>query len=524
MPPGKRAKQASKQWASLFGSSTRFGSALGGKISTVRYVDNVLNGSDDTLGAWLIPRLDAAELVAIRTGFLSLPAVDACLSGLKALLERGGTLEIVTGGDGEQADPDALRRLLELTSDHETACVRVVIGAEFHNAKTYYVRYPDQRAEAWVGSANLTHAGLHSNHEAAVTLDTTEDDPKAVTAVVDAIQAYQNGHGTVRLTDNVIRQLTPQPLTAGQGTSRTAAVNPTVFWEEILQPTMDVVDNAASHHPQNPDHLPTLPTGLTDLDTVLGGGLRSGSVTVIASRPSVGRTTLLLDIVRHAAIEQAVLTAVFSLELPAMELSQRILAAEARIRVADMRGGRMTDDEWTRMAKRMTATSEAPLMINTTPAAHLDALVQEITRLDVDYAHTSMPLGLVAIDSLSLLTVPVATDASREREVSVAIRRLKAVALEHDIAVVLTAELNRASENRADHRPQLGDLRDSDSIAQVADNVILIHRPDAWERDDPRMGEADLILAKHRQGPPATVTVAHQLHYSRFVTMAPAPD
>ncbi|MBA8823924.1 replicative DNA helicase [Saccharopolyspora lacisalsi] len=206
----------------------------------------------------------------------------------------------------------------------------------------------------------------------------------------------------------------------------------------------------------------------------------------------------------------------FNLELPATEINQRILSAEARIRLGDMRGGRMnSDDDWTRLARRMSELAEAPLWLNSTPAASVEAVAAEATELCAQH-----PMGLIAVDSPASLTASVEAGASRERELSTAVRRVKTLARELDVPVVVTAELGRSVDNRADRRPALSDLRESDTIHQVADNIILIHRPDAVERDDPRMGEADLILAKHRQGPPTTVTVAHQLHYSRFVDMA----
>lgn len=175
----------------------------------------------------------------------------------------------------------------------------------------------------------------------------------------------------------------------------------------------------------------------------------------------------------------------------------------------------MSDQEWTRLARRMTETHEAPLLLNTTPSADLDALCDEIT----DLAEQE-PLHLVAIDPLNMVRARTEPGANREREVSLAVRRLKTLALELDVPVVVTAELGRTVDTRFDQRPQLSDLRETDAITQVADLILLLHRPDLYERDNPRAGEADLIIAKHRNGPIATVTVAHQLHYGRFTDLA----
>jgi replicative DNA helicase len=175
----------------------------------------------------------------------------------------------------------------------------------------------------------------------------------------------------------------------------------------------------------------------------------------------------------------------------------------------------MTDDDWTRLARRTVDISEAPLLLNCTPGADLDALCAEIVSLG-----EREPLKLIAVDPINMIRVRTEPGANRERELSLVTRRLKTLALELDIPVIVTAELGRTVDTRADHRPTLSDLREADVVAQVADIAILLHRPDYYERDDPRAGEADLIVMKHREGPTATITVAHQLHYSRFTDLA----
>lgn len=474
-----------------------------------------MDGAASGLAAWLLPRLDRAESVAIRTGFVSVSAIKECLAALAAVLDRQGELMIVLGGEGEQADPAALQELLQLTAGHEYADVRVVTGsARFHNAKTYYVRYPSGHAEAWVGSANLTQAGLHSNDEAALTLDSTVDDSDTLDKIRGGVLAYRADAAAQVLSSDVIRMISELRATAGaRRDSRAAALSPTTRWEDLLQPSIDELDATAD---RESDTIPAqgVPTGFTDLDTVMEG-LRPGTLTVIASRPGVGRSTLLLDFVRTCAIKHRTGAALFNMELPNMEIAHRILSAEARIRLQDMRSGRMSDDDWTRLAQRTADTSDAPMWINTTPAASVDALCAEASQLQAQ-----RQLALIAVDPLSSVTAPVEPGASRERELSTAVRRLKTLALQLHVPVVVTAELKRGPDARYVHTPALNDLRESDTVQQVADNIILINRPDAWERDDPRAGEAELILAKHRSGPVCTVTVAHQLHYSRFADLA----
>jgi replicative DNA helicase len=225
-------------------------------------------------------------------------------------------------------------------------------------------------------------------------------------------------------------------------------------------------------------------------------------------------STLGLDFARSCSVKHGLTSAVFSLEMSKSEIVMRLLSAEARIRLADMRAGRMSDDDWTRMARRMSEISEAPLFIDDSPNLTLMEIRAKARRLK-----QRNDLKLVILDYLQLMTSGRKVE-SRQQEVSEFSRQIKLLAKELEVPVVAISQLNRGPEQRTDKRPMLSDLRESGSIEQDADMVILLHRPDAFERDDPRAGEADLILAKHRNGPTSTITVAHQLHYSRFADLA----
>jgi len=226
-------------------------------------------------------------------------------------------------------------------------------------------------------------------------------------------------------------------------------------------------------------------------------------------------STLGLDFARSASIKHGLGSVIFSLEMGRTEIVMRMLSAEARIRLGDMRGGKMTDDDWTRLARRMSEVSEAPLFVDDSPNLTMMEIRAKARRLKQRH-----DIQLIVVDYMQLMTSGKRVE-SRQQEVSEFSRNLKLLAKELEVPVVAISQLNRGPEQRNDKKPQLSDLRESGSLEQDADVVILIHRPDAFERDDPRMGEADLILAKHRAGPTTTVTVAHQLHYSRFVDMAP---
>jgi replicative DNA helicase len=282
-----------------------------------------------------------------------------------------------------------------------------------------------------------------------------------------------------------------------------------VALEELLQPTMDEIDAIASRGGVSLG----VPTGFADLDACTNG-LHPGQMIVVAARPGLGKSTLGLDFARSCSVKHGMTSAFMSLEMSRTEIVMRLLSAEARIRLTDMRGGRMSDDDWTRMARRMSEISEAPLFIDDSPNLTMMEIRAKARRL-----RQRNDLRLLVVDYLQLMTSGRRVE-SRQQEVSEFSRQIKLLAKELEIPVVAISQLNRGPEQRTDKRPMLSDLRESGSIEQDADMVILLHRPDAFERDDPRAGEADLILAKHRNGPTNTITVAHQLHYSRFADLA----
>ncbi|WP_293004449.1 replicative DNA helicase [Mycobacterium sp.] len=225
-------------------------------------------------------------------------------------------------------------------------------------------------------------------------------------------------------------------------------------------------------------------------------------------------STLGLDFMRSCSIKHRLASVIFSLEMSKSEIVMRLLSAEAKIKLGDMRSGKMSDDDWTRLARRMSEISEAPLYIDDSPNLTMMEIRAKARRLK-----QKADLKLVVVDYLQLMSSGKKVE-SRQLEVSEFSRHLKLLAKELEVPVIAISQLNRGPEQRTDKKPMLSDLRESGSLEQDADMVILLNRPDAFERDDPRGGEADLIVAKHRNGPTKTVTVAHQLHLSRFTNMA----
>lgn len=225
-------------------------------------------------------------------------------------------------------------------------------------------------------------------------------------------------------------------------------------------------------------------------------------------------STLALDFMRSCSIRHRQASIIFSLEMSKAEIVMRLLSAEANVKLADMRSGRMSDEDWTRLARRMGEISEAPLYIDDSPNLTMMEIRAKARRLS-----QRVDLKLVVVDYLQLMTSGKRYE-SRQQEVSDFSRSLKLLAKELNVPVVAVSQLNRASEQRADKAPQVSDLRESGSLEQDSDMIFLLYRPDAFDRDHPRCGEADVILGKHRNGPTATITLAHQLHMSRFASLA----
>jgi replicative DNA helicase len=236
----------------------------------------------------------------------------------------------------------------------------------------------------------------------------------------------------------------------------------------------------------------------------------------LASRAMIPthNSTLGLDLARSASIKHGLTSVIFSLEMSRNEITMRLLSAEARIPLHHMRNGKMSDDDWNKLVRKMSEVSEAPLFIDDSPNLTMMEIRAKARRLRQRH-----DLRLIVVDYLQLMTSGKKVE-NRQVEVSEFSRQIKLLAKELDIPVVAIAQLNRGSEQRTSKRPMLSDLRESGSLEQDSDVVILLHREDLYEKESTRPGEADLIVAKHRNGPTADIVLAFQGHYSRFVDMA----
>ena len=260
---------------------------------------------------------------------------------------------------------------------------------------------------------------------------------------------------------------------------------------------------------------PGLPTGFLDLDAVTGGW-KPGQLIVIAGRPGLGKSTLAVDMARTASVKHGKTSVIFSLEMSESELRDRIVSAEAKLRLRDMKTPHtLQPSDYDRIADAVDRiTTGGPLIIDDTATSTVAQIRAKARRIKARHG-----LGLIVVDYLQLMTSGSRAE-NRQVEVSEFSRQLKILAKELEVPVIALSQLNRGPEQRQDKRPMLSDLRESGALEQDADVVVLVHRPEVYEDNSPRAGEADLILAKHRGGPTTTVTVAQQLHYSRFADLA----
>ena len=282
-----------------------------------------------------------------------------------------------------------------------------------------------------------------------------------------------------------------------------------VSFSEALEETINEIDANSNR----PDGVYGVPTDFIEFDE-LTGGLHGGQMIVIAARPGVGKSTLALDIARSAAIHHQMTTVFFSLEMSRTELAMRILSAEGKISMGRLKKGDLDTEGWTNLATLQGRIDSAPLFIDDSPNMTLMEIRAKCRRLK-----QRNDLKLVVLDYLQLMSSGKKVE-SRQQEVSEFSRSLKLLAKELDVPVIALSQLNRGSEQRTDKRPMVSDLRESGSIEQDADMVILLHREDMYNPDSQRVGEADMIIAKHRGGPTRTIPLAFSGKFSRFNNMA----
>ncbi|MEE0510505.1 MAG: replicative DNA helicase [Peptococcaceae bacterium] len=276
--------------------------------------------------------------------------------------------------------------------------------------------------------------------------------------------------------------------------------------DEIVSTNLEQIEEAS----KQVDEITGIPSGFIDLDHMTNGWQRSDLI-ILAARPAMGKTALCLNMAANTAVDYHYPVAVFSLEMSKEQLVMRMLAAAARIDQKRLRTGQLNADEWGAFLQKIGPLSSAPIYIDDTPAITIRELRAKARRLQ----SREGDLGLILVDYLQLMGGSGHSE-NRQQEVSEISRSLKALARELNVPIIALSQLSRTVEQTKDKRPQLSHLRESGSLEQDADIVLFIHREEYYNEDTDRRGIADLIIAKHRNGPTGTVELAFQNELTRF--------
>nr|PZN79559.1 MAG: replicative DNA helicase [Pseudomonadota bacterium] len=276
-----------------------------------------------------------------------------------------------------------------------------------------------------------------------------------------------------------------------------------------------IIDQIDEWH-TNPDKMRGLPTGFTDFDRITGG-LRPGDLIVVAGRPSMGKTTLAVNMAEYAAIHPEIRAsvAIFSMEMPAEQVITRMLSSIGGVPLQNLRSGRISDEDWVRITSATSQLSEAKIFVDETPGLSPTELRARARRIKREHG-----LDLVVVDYLQLMQVP-GNKENRATEISEISRGLKALAKELAVPVIALSQLNRSVEQRQEKKPVMSDLRESGAIEQDADMILLIYREEVYDKNTTKKGIAEIDLAKHRNGEIGTFLLTFQGQFTRFVNYVP---
>ena len=279
---------------------------------------------------------------------------------------------------------------------------------------------------------------------------------------------------------------------------------------QIVLNAMDKIEQAS----RIKGNVTGLSTGFTDLDNRTAG-LQPADFILIAARPSMGKTALVLNIADYMTMRENRCVGIFSLEMSKEQLVNRLLAMQSHVEAQKIRTGDMSESEWAEVIESAGNIGESRLIIDDTPAISVAELRSKCRKYKMEFG-----LELVIIDYLQLMSGSGRSGDSRQQEISDISRSLKALARELNVPVVALSQLSRAVESRPNHRPMLSDLRESGAIEQDADLVMFIYRDDYYNEDSEKKGIAEIIIAKQRNGPIGTVELSWQPSLTRFANLA----
>lgn len=285
-----------------------------------------------------------------------------------------------------------------------------------------------------------------------------------------------------------------------------------VLVREMLRDSIEAIERLY----QRKEMVTGVPTGLHDLD-VQTAGLQPSDLIIVAGRPSMGKSALVAGIAEHVGVVERIPVAIFSLEMSKEQLVHRMLCAHARVDVHRARTGFLSQSDWPKLTNAAGKLSEAPLLVDDTPAASALEIRAKARRLKSHH-----PLGLIIVDYLQMMRGSFRSE-NRQQEISEISKSLKALAKELRLPVIAVSQLSRAPEQREDKRPQLSDLRESGAIEQDADLVLLLFREEVYRPSDENRGRAEVIIAKQRNGPIGTLPLVFLKEFTRFENLSARP-
>lgn len=279
---------------------------------------------------------------------------------------------------------------------------------------------------------------------------------------------------------------------------------------DVVLNVLDKIEAAS----KNSDTVTGIPTGFVDLDYKTSG-LQPSDLVLVAARPSMGKTAFVLNIVQNITIKKKISCMVFSLEMSAEQLVNRLLSMESNVDSQKLRTGNLNDNDWNSLIEGAVSVGSSTLAIDDTPGISINELRSKCRKMKLEKG-----LDIIIIDYLQLMTGSGKANISRQQEISDISRSLKALAREMRAPVIALSQLSRACETRPDHRPMLSDLRESGAIEQDADVVMFLYRDDYYNKDTEHPNEAEVIIAKQRNGAIGTINLVWKPDITKFVNMA----
>ena len=437
---------------------------------TSRVPPHNLEAEASLLGAMLLTTdaiVDASQIV--EAAHFYKPVHQAIFAAIRSLYDRGEAVDVVTVSD------ELGRAGVDSSSGGTGALMALSAGTPAATNASHYARIVYDHA--------ILRKLITTAHDIAEIGYAQPDD---VTKAVDEAETMVFNVAQGRVTDSM------------------------AFMHDLLGETLDDIEQLYDRG----DAITGTPTGFVDLDRITAG-LQPSNLVVVGARPAMGKTSFALGMVAHAAMVERRPVLMFSLEMSKLELSKRLLCSEAKVDATNIRNGRLKDDDWTKLAQAMGRLGDAQLWIDDDPNISVMDIRAKARRLKSKVGD----IGMVVVDYLQLMTGRTSAE-NRQVEVSEISRGLKILARELECPVVALSQLSRSLELRADKRPMLADLRESGAIEQDADVVMFLYRDDVYNPESADMGQAEVIVAKHRAGPTGVVRLAWLPHYTRFANMA----